>query len=70
MATPTLAERIRAQRLVCGLTQYELGALIGSNKNAISRYENGHVTPALPTLKRLADALTVSIGWLTEGVEV
>jgi transcriptional regulator with XRE-family HTH domain len=70
MATPTLAERIRAARLTSGLTQAQLGEHIGSNKNAISRYENGHVTPALPTIRRLASVLAVSVDNLIEGVEL
>lgn len=70
MTTPTVGERIRSQRLACGLTQAQLGEAIRSNKNAISRYENGHVTPSLAVLRRLATALLVSVGWLTEGIEV
>jgi transcriptional regulator with XRE-family HTH domain len=70
MTTERLGDRLRTQRLACGFSQSDLAQLIGTNKHAISRYENHRNTPSLPTLRRLADALAVTIGWLTEGIEV
>lgn len=70
MTTETLGGRLRDQRLAMGFSQSDLGSLIGTNKNAISRYENDRVRPTLGTLGRIADALVVTVGYLTEGIEL
>lgn len=58
--------RIREER---GLTQKELGRLIGVAEATISNYENGKREPKLDKLVALADALNVSIDELVRGKE-
>ena len=38
-----IGEKIRNARLAKGLTQEELGKLVGLQKSAIAKYENGRV---------------------------
>jgi transcriptional regulator with XRE-family HTH domain len=52
--------RLREARLSAGFSQSELEDLSGIPKARLSRYENGHVEPSLPTLGKLARALDVS----------
>ena len=53
-----LGKLIKDARLAKGLTQEELGNLVGVQKSAIAKYENGRVVNIKrSTLKNLADAL-------------
>ena len=52
--------RLREARLAAGLSQSHLEDISGIPKARLSRYENGHVEPAIQTLNRLARALNVS----------
>ena len=55
------------------LTQMEVGERAGLATSYISRIENNHVQPTMPTLRRLADALGVevaSIFQVGDGTEV
>jgi transcriptional regulator with XRE-family HTH domain len=56
-----LAEQIRLWRVQCELTQSQLESRAGLAHNAISRIENGVVTPRLETLERIAKALEIGI---------
>ena len=44
-----------------GLTQKELSARTGITQGDISRLENGNGNPSIKTLKRLADAMGMSL---------
>lgn len=57
--TDTLGSRLRAIRRGEGLSQNRLAGLSGIPKSRLSRYENGHLLPSIPTLERLAQALRV-----------
>ena len=59
-------ERLKATRTTLGLTQEELAEMVGTTKQAISRYENGGREPNLRTAKILADRLGVSLDDLAE----
>ena len=53
-----VGDKIREARLAKGLTQEELGQMIGLQKSAIAKYENGRVVNIKrSTLQRLAAAL-------------
>ena len=53
-----IGEKIRDARLAKGLTQEELGNLVGLQKSAIAKYENGRVVNIKrSTLQKLAKAL-------------
>ncbi len=63
----TLGERIKELRSKKGLTQEELGKLIGISGVAIMRYEKGQREPDIKTIEKLALKLGVSplqlMGW-------
>ena len=53
-----IGQKIKDARLAKGLTQEELGSLIGLQKSAIAKYENGRVVNIKrSTLQKLAKAL-------------
>lgn len=53
-----IGQKIKEARLAKGLTQEELGAIIGLQKSAIAKYENGRVVNIKrSTLQKLAKAL-------------
>lgn len=52
---------ISAQRERCGLSQYQLGALVGVSDKAVSKWENGASKPRLSTIRRLSDVFDISI---------
>ncbi|GGQ83931.1 helix-turn-helix transcriptional regulator [Streptomyces flaveolus] len=49
--------RIRAARLHASLTQEKLAELAGLDRQAINRIENGHASPLLDNLLRIARAI-------------
>jgi len=52
-----LAFEIRRLREARGLSQRELAERVGTTQSAIARLEAGNISPSLPTLDRIADAL-------------
>lgn len=52
-------------RLMRGMSQEALAQQIGPNKMAVSKDEIGRRTPNLVTIRKIADALQVTIGKLT-----
>jgi len=52
-----LIESLIAARLKRGLTQEKLAKKINTEQESISRVESGRVTPTIPFLKRIAEAL-------------
>lgn len=56
----TFGQRLREARIRAGLSQSDLEEISGIPKARLSRYENGHVSPSIHTLERLARALGVS----------
>lgn len=56
--------RIRELRKRKGLTQAQLGEMLGVTKDAISHYENNTQTPSLTKLTRLALYLNASVDYL------
>ncbi|BAK44950.1 helix-turn-helix domain-containing protein [Eggerthella sp. YY7918] len=56
-----LGQKIRELRLAKGLSQVDLGLMIGSSKSQIWALENGHTNPKLDTLCKIADALDVRV---------
>lgn len=56
-----IGEKIKNARLARGLTQEELGAILGVQKSAIAKYENGRVVNIKrSTLIKISDALGIS----------
>lgn len=56
-----IGSNIRMVRETTGISQTELANRVGTNKSAISRYENGTQIPSLNTLMRVADAMSVDL---------
>jgi transcriptional regulator with XRE-family HTH domain len=55
-----IGEKIRAARLAKGMTQEELGAILGVQKSAIAKYENGRIVNIKrSTLKKISDVLGI-----------
>jgi DNA-binding XRE family transcriptional regulator len=52
-----LAECLKEQRRLAGLTQEQLASKIGTKKNYISKIENGHTDIQLSTLFRIFSGL-------------
>lgn len=66
--TNYLGELIRALRLERGLTQKQLGALLGFSKAAISLYEQPAINRKPETLKNIARVLQVDVNKLHEAL--
>ena len=70
---PTLAERFGRNLWRCrrrtGLSQEDLGNLVGLSRDAISRLEKGERLARLDTIVRLAVGTNVSTCVLLEGME-
>lgn len=64
MVREVFAKKLREARLAKGWTQQELADSIDTVNVLIGKYERAEVVPRLDTVKRLADALGVTIGWL------
>ena len=63
-------ERIRKKRLELGLTQEELGKLMGVNRQAVNKWEKGRVQSIpLAKIRKLAVIFNVSLMWLISGDE-
>lgn len=55
-----IGQKIKKARLKRGLTQQELGAIVGVQKSAIAKYENGRVVNIKrSTLQKIASALEI-----------
>lgn len=66
---PIFAERIRELRLERGLTQEELGEIIGVKRFSIYSYEKGRACPEMKGLVALAEFFNVSIDYLAGRTE-
>ena len=56
-----IGDRIRAARLHANLTQEKLAELAGMDRQTINRVEQGHQSPILDNLIRIADAIGVPL---------
>lgn len=58
------AERLRAVRILRGLSQVGLADLAGIPKGSVGGYEAANIMPGIDKLSRLCDALDVSADYL------
>lgn len=56
-----LAVEIKELREKKGLSQRQLAELVGTTQSAIARLEGGRISPSLPTLDRIANALDAEL---------
>lgn len=57
-------KRLKAARIAKGVTQAELAQRIGVTTQAISSFEKGAKAPKMETVKRIAEALGISVAEL------
>lgn len=62
----SFAEKVKDARAALGIKQSELGQLVGVSTNTIYLYEKGSKKPRATTMKKLADALQVSVTFLSD----
>lgn len=53
-----------------GLSRDQLGKIVGTSGAVVGRYERNEITPSVEIAKKIADALDVSLDYLTGGPEV
>ena len=61
------ADRLKQLRKQQGLSQSQLGDLVGVHYNHIGRYERGTSQPSADVLSKIADILDISSDYLLEG---
>lgn len=57
----SFGENIKKFRLLRNLSQKKLGELLGFSARTISDWECGNTEPNIPTIKKLANVLQISI---------
>ena len=62
----SFAEKVKDARTELGLSQPQLGAMVGVSVRSILAYEKGEKNPRQATLLKLAKALKVSVHFLTD----
>ncbi len=65
----TLGSSIRSTRMLKGLKLREVAQRASCSESLLSKIENGHASPSLAVLQRVADALQVSIATLLAPVD-
>lgn len=58
-------ERLKILRLENGITQKDLGKMIGVGRTTISEYESGKIVPKQDGLIKIAEYFNVSVDYLT-----
>ena len=64
-----LGKKISEMRKLRGHTQEELAEMVGLSPNFIGYLERGKQVPSIKTLKKIASALGVTIGWFFYSIE-
>jgi DNA-binding XRE family transcriptional regulator len=62
-------DRMAAARKAAGLTQEQMGELVGVSRQAVSKWESGQAVPDAVTVARLCEALQVSADYILLGKE-
>ena len=63
----SIGARIRAARKATGINQAELALRLGVSQPTVAHWETGVHDPRQLMLAKLAEALTVNLGWLASG---
>jgi transcriptional regulator with XRE-family HTH domain len=64
-----LAQRIKTERRKKNLTLEQIASRTGLTRSVLSKVENFRVTPSLPALAKIAQALGTTVSELTEGLD-
>ena len=59
-----MAQRLKAARLACHLTQRQVAEILGVDRSAYTYYETGKTSPSFANLMRLASIFRVDVSWL------
>jgi len=62
-----IGQKITELRKEKGLSREGLGKIVGTSGPVIGRYERNEITPSVEIAKKIADALDVSLDYLTGG---
>ena len=65
-----LGEKVAELRKSQGLNRTQLGKLVDTSGAVIGRYERNEITPSVEMAKKIADALGVSLDYLTGGTSL
>jgi transcriptional regulator with XRE-family HTH domain len=60
----SLSDNMLLIRKKKGLSQADLGKMIGTSGDVIGRYERGDISPSVEVVSKIADALEVSVDYL------
>jgi len=60
-----IGDKISSLRKQKGLNRNELGKIVGTSGAVIGRYERDEITPSIEIARKMADALEVSLDYLT-----
>ena len=66
----TIGQRVKKERVKIGMTQLNLASAAGLAPESVCRIEADNRVPGVGTLRRLADALGVTIPFLIDGPSV
>jgi putative transcriptional regulator len=66
--TSVISKRLKVYRVEAGLSQQALSDYAGVDRKTVNRIENGHFSPNIETLLRLATALDVEPAEIFKGV--
>ena len=69
MSLVGVARRVRERRQALDLTLEQVAGRTGLTRSVLSKVENFRVTPSLPALAKIAQALDTTISELTRGVD-
>ena len=64
-----LSQRIKQRRLDLGRSLEEVAVEAGQTRSWLSKVENFRITPSLPALARVAEALSITLATLLEGLD-
>lgn len=59
-----LGNNLKRIRIAKGISQGEIGRILGVDKGFVSNIENGKTNPTLATITKIAKAVGVSVGEL------
>jgi transcriptional regulator with XRE-family HTH domain len=54
------AANVKSRRLELGMSQAELAERLGTQQPHVARFENGHATPRLAIIAKMAEALSTT----------
>ncbi|MBV7532857.1 helix-turn-helix domain-containing protein [Chitinophaga sp. sic0106] len=65
----SFGERLTISRKRKNLTQDQLAATIGTNRDMVGKYERDLTTPSIDVAGKMADALNVSLDYLVRNID-